>query len=83
MFEPHILRRMRRVWESAQTEQQQRSNLPSSTKPESSRLLDEDPYHAGYGYGAFNTTQHANQPDPESVRREREALEAICQRTSE
>ena len=59
------------------------TNIPSSVQPESSRLLDEDPYQAGYGYGAFNQAQHANQPDPESVRREREALEAICQRTSE
>ncbi|KAJ5826131.1 hypothetical protein N7474_003269 [Penicillium riverlandense] len=83
MFESHILRRMRHVWDSARKEQQQHSNIPSSTKPESSRLLEEDPYQAGYGYGAFNTAQHANQPDPESVRREREALEAICQRTSD
>lgn len=52
-------------------------------KPESSRLLEDDPYQAGYGYGALNQAQQANQPDPEYVRREREALDAICQRTSE
>lgn len=52
-------------------------------QPESSRLLDDDPYQAGYGYGALNQAQQANQPDPEYVRREREALDAICQRTSE
>lgn len=52
-------------------------------KPESSRLLEEDPYQAGYGYGALNHAQQASQPDPEYVRREREALESICQRTSE
>ncbi|KAJ5090140.1 hypothetical protein N7532_008824 [Penicillium argentinense] len=54
-----------------------------SPEPESSRLLDDDPYQAGYGYGALNYTQQANQPDPEYVRREREALDAICQRTSD
>lgn len=52
-------------------------------KPESSRLLDDDPYQASYGYGALNQAQQANQPDPEYARREREALDAICQRTSE
>ncbi|KAJ5596353.1 hypothetical protein N7450_002811 [Penicillium hetheringtonii] len=54
-----------------------------SPEPESSRLLDDDPYQAGYGYGALNQAQQANQPDPEYVRREREALDAICQRTSD
>lgn len=52
-------------------------------KPESTRLLEEDPYQAGYGYGALNQVQQASQPDSEYVRREREALESICQRTSE
>lgn len=63
-----------------------RQNLDSNThifKPESSRLLDDDPYQASYGYGSLNQAQQANQPDPEYVRREREALDAICQRTSE
>jgi len=58
-------------------------NRHESPEPESSRLLDEDPYQAGYGYGALNQAQQANQPDPEYVRREREALDAICQRTSD
>ncbi|KAL4929059.1 LAMTOR1/MEH1 family protein [Aspergillus undulatus] len=54
-----------------------------STDPESSRLLEDDIYQPGYGYGALNHNQQANQPDPGYVRREREALEAICQRTSD
>lgn len=58
-------------------------NRHDSPEPESSRLLDDDPYQAGYGYGALNNAQQANQPDPEYVRREREALDAICQRTSD
>jgi hypothetical protein len=57
-------------------------NRQESPEPESSRLLDEDPYQAGYNYGSLHT-QQANQPDPEYVRREREALDAICQRTSD
>ncbi|KAL4908748.1 hypothetical protein BDW74DRAFT_145254 [Aspergillus multicolor] len=52
-----------------------------NTDPESSRLLEDDIYQPGYGYGALNN--QANQPDPGYVRREREALEAICQRTSD
>lgn len=58
-------------------------NRHESPEPESSRLLEDDPYQAGYGYGALNQAQQANQPDPEYVRREREALDAICQRTSD
>jgi hypothetical protein len=54
-----------------------------SPEPESSRLLEEDPYQSGYGYGALNHASQVNQPDSGYVRREREALEAICQRTSE
>ncbi|KAL4922453.1 late endosomal/lysosomal adaptor and MAPK and MTOR activator-domain-containing protein [Aspergillus aurantiobrunneus] len=50
---------------------------------ESSRLLDDDIYQPGYAYGALNPNQQGNQPDPGYVRREREALEAICQRTSD
>ncbi|KAL1996015.1 hypothetical protein VTN49DRAFT_550 [Thermomyces lanuginosus] len=48
---------------------------------ESARLLDDDMY-AGYGYGSVN---HSNHPrdDPEDVKREREALETICQRASD
>ncbi|KAL2870318.1 LAMTOR1/MEH1 family protein [Aspergillus lucknowensis] len=54
-----------------------------NSDPESSRLLDEDIYQPGYGYGALNHSQQSNQPDPGYIRREREALEAICQRTSD
>ncbi|KAJ5761256.1 hypothetical protein N7520_008412 [Penicillium odoratum] len=43
-------------------------NRHESPEPESSRLLDEDPYQAGYGYGALNQAQQANQPDPEVSR---------------
>ncbi|ODM17335.1 hypothetical protein SI65_07010 [Aspergillus cristatus] len=50
---------------------------------ESTRLLDDDIYQSGYGYGALSHANQINQPDPESIKREREALEAICQRTSE
>jgi hypothetical protein len=61
----------------------QLANIHCPFQPESSRLLEEDPYQSGYGYGALNHAQQASQPDPEYVRREREALESICQRTSE
>ena len=71
---------MRNAWDH--TGKESWSNI-SYLQPESSRLLDDDPYQAGYGYGALNQAQQANQPDPEYVRREREALDAICQRTSE
>ncbi|GAD93581.1 conserved hypothetical protein [Paecilomyces variotii No. 5] len=50
---------------------------------ESARLLDDELYQPGYGYGALNQAHHLNQPDPEDLKREREALEAICQRTSD
>lgn len=53
-----------------------------SEQSESSRLLDDDLYNGGYGYGAVNQA-HQNQTDPEDLKREREALEAICQRASE
>ncbi|GKZ33417.1 hypothetical protein AbraIFM66950_003273 [Aspergillus brasiliensis] len=53
------------------------------THPESSRLLDEDIYQPGYGYGALNQSTQGNHPDPSYLKREREALEAICQRTSD
>lgn len=50
---------------------------------ESSRLLDDDIYQTGYGYGALNQPNQLNQPDQENLKRERDALDAICQRTSE
>ncbi|RJE25918.1 hypothetical protein PHISCL_01760 [Aspergillus sclerotialis] len=54
-----------------------------SNDSESSRLIDDDIYQAGYGYGALNHANQLNQPDPEYLRREREALESICQRASD
>jgi hypothetical protein len=80
MFNAHYLGLMRDAWDAYR--HRQFSNI-LTFKPESSRLLEEDPYQAGYGYGALNHAQQASQPDPEYVRREREALESICQRTSE
>ncbi|PGH11146.1 hypothetical protein AJ80_07248 [Polytolypa hystricis UAMH7299] len=49
---------------------------------ESSRLLDDDPYQSGYGYGTVGHGQHQG-PDPEDLKREREALDSICQRASD
>lgn len=80
MFNAHYLGLMRQTWDAYRGTQYSNGSF---LKPESSRLLEEDPYQAGYGYGALNHAQQANQPDPEYVRREREALDAICQRTSE
>ena len=80
MFSAHYLGLMRDAWDVCR--KVHLSNL-SFVKPESSRLLEEDPYQAGYGYGALNHAHQASQPDSEYVRREREALESICQRTSE
>ncbi|EAS35833.3 uncharacterized protein CIMG_01187 [Coccidioides immitis RS] len=48
---------------------------------EASRLLDDDVYQPGYSYGTVQAQRHG--PDPEDLKREREALEAICQRTSD
>ncbi|KAJ5460521.1 uncharacterized protein N7458_002073 [Penicillium daleae] len=79
MFSAHYLGLMREAWKSCRREHCADKYF---LKPESSRLLDEDPYQAGYNYGSLHT-QQANQPDPEYVRREREALDAICQRTSD
>ncbi|KAF4764698.1 hypothetical protein HAV15_001368 [Penicillium sp. str.  len=80
MFSAHYLSLMRDTWDAYR--RTQLSNI-SFFKPESARLLDEDPYQAGYGYGALNHAHQASQPDSEYVRREREALESICQRTSD
>ncbi|KAJ5669823.1 hypothetical protein N7462_010893 [Penicillium macrosclerotiorum] len=79
MFGANYLGFVREMWSAYRREQ----CLTIFCKPESSRLLEEDPYQAGYGYGALNHVQQQNQPDPEYVRREREALDAICQRTSD
>jgi hypothetical protein len=81
MFNAHYLGVMRKPWDTCL--RLQLANVSHSLQPESSRLLEEDPYQSGFGYGALNHAQQASQPDPEYVRREREALESICQRTSE
>ncbi|KAL9132548.1 MAG: hypothetical protein Q9175_006274 [Cornicularia normoerica] len=52
--------------------------------PETSRLLYDDPYRSQYG--AAGQTQHRvhyHQQDPESLRRETEALEGICHNMSD
>ncbi|KUL88947.1 hypothetical protein ZTR_03408 [Talaromyces verruculosus] len=49
---------------------------------EHARLIDDDLYPGGYGYGSINNANQ-QQHDPEDLKREREALEAICQRASD
>ncbi|EEQ32126.1 hypothetical protein McanMca71_005484 [Microsporum canis] len=51
------------------------------TESESSRLLDEDIYQAGFNYGTVQGPPPG--PELETLKREREALEAICQRASD
>lgn len=51
--------------------------------PETSRLIDDDPYRSQYGSNNRHPQRAAYQPDPESLRREREALEGICHSMSE
>ncbi|EGD86739.2 hypothetical protein H113_05297 [Trichophyton rubrum MR1459] len=51
------------------------------SQSESSRLLDEDIYQAGFNYGTVQGPPPG--PELETLKREREALEAICQRASE
>jgi len=51
--------------------------------PETSRLLSDDPYRAQYGSHIQNIQRPVYQPDPESVKREREALENICHAMSD
>ncbi|KAL9068078.1 MAG: hypothetical protein Q9161_006431 [Pseudevernia consocians] len=46
--------------------------------PETSRLLYDDPYRSQYGGAGTQHRAQYHQPDPESLRREREALEVIC-----
>ncbi|KAI5294564.1 hypothetical protein KEM52_003717 [Ascosphaera acerosa] len=52
------------------------------SESEASRLLDDDPYQISSGYGATGGS-HLDGPEAEMLRREREALDAICQRTSD
>ena len=60
------------------------SRTPSQSS-ETSRLLFDDPYQSHYGgvdqNGGGLGTDYL--PDPEVLKREREALEAICLKTSE
>lgn len=49
---------------------------------EHARLIDDDLYPGGYGYGSINNANQ-QQHDPEDLKRERDALEAICQRASD
>lgn len=51
--------------------------------PETSGLLSDTPYRNQYGSNAQNVQRPVYQPDPESLRREREALEGICHAMSE
>ncbi|MCJ1369620.1 hypothetical protein MMC20_000832 [Loxospora ochrophaea] len=51
--------------------------------PETSRLLSDDPYRPQYGSNNANGQRSTYQPDPESLRREREALEGICNAMSD
>lgn len=59
------------------------NRLPCSQDPETSRLLYDDPYRAQYGSHIQNIQRPIYQPDPESVKREREALDGICHAMSE
>ncbi|MCJ1245248.1 hypothetical protein MMC30_002451 [Trapelia coarctata] len=51
--------------------------------PETSRLLYDDPYRAQYGSNIQSIQRPVYQPDPESVKREREALDGICHAMSD
>ncbi|MCJ1477744.1 hypothetical protein MMC13_006417 [Lambiella insularis] len=57
--------------------------LPCTQDPETSRLLSDDPYRSQYGSHSQNRQRPIYQPDPESVKREREALESICHAMSD
>lgn len=50
---------------------------------ETSRLLYDDPYRSQYGSHVQPSQRLTYQPDPESVKREREALESICHAMSD
>ncbi|KAH8704924.1 late endosomal/lysosomal adaptor and MAPK and MTOR activator-domain-containing protein [Talaromyces proteolyticus] len=51
-------------------------------EPEHARLIEDEIFPGSYGYGSVNHPNH-QQSDPEDLKREREALEAICQRASD
>ncbi|MCJ1443052.1 MAG: hypothetical protein MMC23_003549 [Stictis urceolatum] len=50
---------------------------------EDAGLLSDDPYPSHYGTRGHSIQRPAHQPDPESVRREREALDGICHAMSD
>ncbi|KAI1908367.1 hypothetical protein LOZ61_005615 [Ophidiomyces ophidiicola] len=54
---------------------------PESHDSESAQLLDDEAYQSGYNYGTSNTQPQG--PDPEDLKRERDALDTICQRASD
>lgn len=54
-----------------------------SQNPETSRLLYDDPYRTQYGTNGQANQRQSYQPDPETQRREREALEGLCHAMSE
>ncbi len=60
-----------------------RYSFALAKNPETSGLLSDDPYRNHYGSNAQNVQRPVYQPDPESLRREREALEGICHAMSE
>ena len=57
-------------------------NAPYLQQQERSRLLYDEPFRSRYG-AVQQQHRAVNQPDPELLRREREALEAICHEMSE
>ena len=50
--------------------------------PETSRLLSDDPFR-NYGSRFHATSRQLDEPDPEHIRQEREALESIAHSMSE
>lgn len=56
---------------------------PDAENPETSRLLYDDPYRSQYGGVQHPQRTVYSQPDPESLRREREALERITNAMSD
>jgi len=63
------------------------TSLPCTQNAETSRLLYDDPYRSQYGTNVQQQRQQQQrsvcQPDPEALRREREAMERICHAMTE
>ena len=57
-------------------------DAPYLQRQETSRLLYDEPFRSRYG-AVRQHPRAVNQPDPELLRREREALEEICHAMSE